>query len=130
VLAAEPYRSGERLCWLVDNGSSHRGAAARKRRHHIDSRIILVHTPVHARGRNQVEISCSIIQRKVLTPNDFADVEAVRLRLALYEELSNQNPTPFQWKFDRTQLTTLLAKIEARQKALADAQLNWLEEAA
>jgi hypothetical protein len=110
VLAEEPYRSGERLCCIVDNGSSHRGEAARKRRHHVDSRIILVHTPVHASWRNQGEIYCSIIQRKVLTPNDFADLAAVRLRLALYEELSNQNPTPFQWKFDRTKLTTLLAK--------------------
>jgi hypothetical protein len=130
VLAEEPYRSSERLFWSVDNGSSHRGAGARKRLHQVDSRIILVHTPVHASWLNQVEISFSIIQRKVLTPNDFDDLEAIRLRLALYEALSNQTPTPFQWKFDRTKLTALLAKIEARQKALADAQLHWLEEAA
>ena len=76
---------------------------------------------------NQVEIYFSIIQRKVLTPNDFPDLEAVRLRLALYEELSNQNPTPFQWKFDRTKLTTLLAKIEARQSLLTGARLNCQE---
>jgi DDE superfamily endonuclease len=130
VLAEEPYRSGERLCWIVDNGSSHRGAASTKRLHHVDSRIIVVHTPVHASWLNQVEIYFSIIQRKVLTPNDFADLEALRLRLAVYEELANQNPTPFQWKFDRTKLTALLAKIEARQRALADAQLNCLKEAA
>ena len=130
VLAEEPYRSSERLFWIVDNGSSHRGAAARKRLRQVDSRIILVHTPVHASWLNQVDIYFSIIQRKVLTPNDFDDLEAIRLRLALYEELSNQNPTPFQWKFDRTNLTALLAKIEARQKALADAQLSWLKEAA
>jgi len=130
VLAEEPYRSSERLFWIVDNGSSHRGAAARKRLCKVDSRIILVHTPVHASGLNQVEIYFSIIQRKVLTPNDFADLEAIRLRLAWYEELSNQSPTPFQWKFDRTKLTALLAKIEARQIALADARLTCLEEAA
>ena len=53
-----------------------------------DKRIILVHTPVHASWLNQVEIYFSIIQRKVLTPNDFANLEAVRVRLALYEELS------------------------------------------
>ena len=116
VLAEEPYRSADRLFWIVDNGSSHRGDAAKKRLRQVDSRIILVHTPVHASWLNQVEIYFSIIQRKVLTPNDFADLEAVRLRLALYEELSNQNPTPFQWKFDRTKLTALLAKIEARQR--------------
>ena len=130
VLAEEPYRSGERLFWIVDNGSSHRGEAAKKRLRQVDSRLILVHTPVHASWLNQVEIYFSIIQRKVLTPNDFADLKAIRLRLALYEELSNQSPTPFQWKFDHTKLTALLAKIEARQMALADAQLSWLEEAA
>ena len=130
VLAEEPYRSGERLFWVVDNGSSHRGAASKQRLRQVDSRIILVHTPVHASWLNQVEIYFSIIQRKVLTPNDFADLAAIRLRLALYEELSNQNPTPFQWKFDRTKLTALLAKIEARQRALADARLAYLLEAA
>ena len=116
--------------WIVDNGSSHRGVAAKKRQRQVASRIILVYTPVHASWLNQVEIYFSIIQRKVLTPNDVADLEAIRLRLALYEELSNQNPTPFQWKFDRAKLTALLAKLEARRRALADAQLNCLEEAA
>ena len=123
VLAEEPYRSGERLFWIVDNGSSHRGQAAQQRLHQLDPRIILVHTPLHASWLNQVEVYFSIIQRKVLTPNDFADLSAIRLRLALYEELSNQNPTPFQWHFDRTQLTMLLAKIEAHQRLLAAAQL-------
>jgi hypothetical protein len=130
VLAEEPYRSSERLFWIVDNGSSHRGEAAKKRLRQVDSRIILVHTPVHASWLNQVEIYFSIIQRKVLTPNDFDDLEAVRLRLALYEELSNQNPTPFQWKFDRTKLTALLAKLESRQRALIDARFPCLKEAA
>ena len=88
VLAEEPYRSSERLFWIVDNGSSHRGAAAQKRLRQVDARIILVHTPVHASWLKQVEIYFSIMQRKVLTPNDFADLEAIRLRLALYEALS------------------------------------------
>jgi hypothetical protein len=115
VLAEEPYRSSERLFWIVDNGSSQRGAAAKKRLRQVDSRIILVHPPVHASWLNQVEIYFSIMQWKVLTPNDLTDLEAVRLRLALYEELSNQHPTPFQWKFDRAKLTTLLAKLEVRK---------------
>jgi hypothetical protein len=58
VLAEEPYRSGERLFWIVDHGSSHRGEAAKKRLRQADSRIILVHTPVHASWLNQVEIYC------------------------------------------------------------------------
>ena len=118
VLGQEPYRSGERLFWVVDNGSSHRGEAAVRRLRGVDGRIIVVHTPVHASWLNQVEIYFSIIQRKVLTPNDFADLEALRLRLALYEELSNRSPTPFHWKFDRAKLTALVRKIEAHDQLL------------
>jgi DDE superfamily endonuclease len=118
VLAQEPYRSAKRLFWVVDNGSSHRGEAARKRLAKVDARIILVHTPVHASWLNQVEIYFSIIQRKVLTPNDFADLDAVRTRLALYERLSNQKPKPFAWRFNREQLAALLVRIAAREKLL------------
>src|SRR4030095_8472620 len=74
VLAEEPYRSGERLFWFVDNGSSHRGAASQQRLRQVDSRIILVHTPVHASWLHQVEIYFSILQRKALIPNDFDDL--------------------------------------------------------
>jgi hypothetical protein len=130
VLAQEPYRSADRLFWIVDNGSSHRGETAKHRLHQVDPRILVVHTPVHASWLNQVEIYFSIIQRKVLTPNDFTDLAAVRLRLALYESLSNQSPTPFQWKFDRTKLAALLAKIEAHRTRLTAAQLNCSKEAA
>jgi hypothetical protein len=73
VLAEEPYRSGARLCWMVDHGSSPRGAAARKRLGQVDARMMLVHTPVHASWLKHVAMSCSIIQRQVLTPNDVAD---------------------------------------------------------
>lgn len=118
VLAQEPYRSAKRLFWIVDNGSSHRGEAARDRLKKVDSRIILVHTPIHASWLNQVEIYFSIIQRKVLAPNDFPDLDAVRMRLALYEDLSNRHPKPFAWKFNRDQLVDLLARIAAREKLL------------
>ena len=112
VLGQEPYRDAERLFYVVDNGSSHRGQTSVERMRRRDKRIILVHTPVHASWLNQVEIYFSIIQRKVLTPNDFATLDAVRLRLALYEQLSNRTPRPFAWKFTRQDL------------------LNWLKHAA
>jgi DDE superfamily endonuclease len=119
VLGQEPYRSAKRLFWIVDNGSSHRGEAACNRLRKVDPRIILVHTPVHASWLNQVEIYFSIIQRKVLTPNDFADLDAVRMRLALYENLTNQHPKPFVWKFTRDKLANLLKRIAARERMLA-----------
>lgn len=118
VLAQPPYRSARRLFWIVDNGSSHRGQAARQRLRGVDARIILVHTPVHASWLNQVEIYFSILQRKVLTPNDFPNLHAVQVRLALYEDLSNQCPTPFAWKFDRRRLADLFRRLERREKLL------------
>lgn len=81
----------------------------------------MTHTPVHASWLNQVEIYFSIIQRKVLTPNDFASLEEVEQRLQLYEELSNQEPPPFDWKFDRAALLDFLERLEAkRRKSPAD----------
>jgi DDE superfamily endonuclease len=110
VLGQKPYDDAERLFFIVDNGSSHRGKASVERMRHRDKRIILVHTPVHASWLNQVEIYFSIIQRKVLTPNDFANLDAIRVRLALYEELSNRTPRPFKWKFTRQDLLAWLKR--------------------
>jgi AcrR family transcriptional regulator len=36
--------------------------------------LILIHTPIHASWLNQIEIYFSIVQRKVLTPNDFSSL--------------------------------------------------------
>jgi len=110
ILDREPYRDAERLFLVVDNGSSHRGTASIQRMRRRDRRIILLHTPVHASWLNQVEIYFSIIQRKVLTPYDFANLAAIRLRLALYEELTNAKPKPVAWKFTRQDLTNWLKR--------------------
>jgi hypothetical protein len=110
ILRHETYRDAERLFLIVDNGSSHRGRRAIERQRRRDKRIIVVHTPVHASWLNQVEIYFSIIQRKVLTPNDFANLQAIRLRLALYEELTNRQPKPFAWRFTRQDLAEWLKR--------------------
>jgi hypothetical protein len=110
VLEREPYEKATRLFFIVDNGSSHRGKASEERMRGRDKRIVLVHTPIHASWLNQVEIYFSIIQRKVLTPNDFATLEAVRVRLALYEQLSNRTPRPFAWKFTRQDMLDWLKR--------------------
>lgn len=110
ILNHELYRHAERLFVIVDNGSSHRGQRSVQRLHRRDRRLILVHTPIHASWLNQVEIYFSILQRKVLTPNDFASLDAVRLRLELYEELTNRDPKPFEWKFTRQDLANWLQR--------------------
>lgn len=69
---------------------------------------------VHASWLNQVEIYFSLVQRKVLTPNDFANLQEVEARLRLYEELTNQKPRPFSWKFDRQKLIEFLQRLQAK----------------
>jgi DDE superfamily endonuclease len=110
VLEREPYNAATRLFFIVDNGSSHRGQTSVERMRRRDKRILQVHTPVHASWLNQVEVYFSIIQRKALTPNDFSTLDAVRVRLALYEELCNRTPKPFAWKFTRQDLLDWLKR--------------------
>ena len=73
--------------------------------------MILVHTPVHASWLNQVEIYFAKVQRKVLTPNDFADLKEVEQRLRLYEELTNREPRPFRWEFTTDKLHQFLRRL-------------------
>jgi hypothetical protein len=110
ILDHENYRQAERIFLIVDNGSSHRGHSSIRRMRRRDQRIILVHTPVHASWLNQVEVYFSMLQRKVLTPNQFENLDEVRLRIRLYEELTNARPKPFAWKFTRQKLQDWLER--------------------
>ena len=120
VMATEPYASAKRVFWVVDNGSSHRGKASierlearyTKRRHR---RLRLIHCPVHSSWLNQVEIYNSIIQRKVLTPNDFVDLNEVERRLLAFERRYEQAATPFEWKFTRQDLADLMKRLTAKE---------------
>lgn len=112
VMAQEPYRQARRVFWVVDNGSSHRGAAAVQRLQGAYPNLRLVHLPVHASWLNQVEIYFSILQRKVLTPNDFTSLAEVRERLLAFQVLYEQTAQPFEWKFTRQDLHELIAKIK------------------
>jgi hypothetical protein len=119
VLTQEPYRSAKRLFWIVDNGSSHRGEAACKRLKGVDARIILVHTPIHASWLNQVEIYFSILQRKVLTPNDFGSLEDLENRIMSFQAEYENVSRPFEWKFTREDLKNVLSRFEDEQKLAA-----------
>jgi len=111
VMNTEPYASARRVYWVVDNGSSHRGQAAADRLTQRWGNARLVQLPVHASWLNQVEIYFSIVQRKVLTPNDFKDLADVETRLSAFERRYEATAAPFEWKFTRTDLTKLLARL-------------------
>jgi transposase len=116
VMTAEPYASADRVFWIVDNGSSHRGAASIKRMARAWPNAHLIHLPAHASWLNQAEIYFSAVQRKALTPNDFTSLDQIRHRLAAFETRYNAIARPFSWKFTRTNLDDLLHRIDAHHK--------------
>ena len=118
VMTAEPYASADRVFWIVDNGSSHRGQAAIKRLAEQFPNTVMEHTPVHASWLNQVEIFFSITQRKVLSPNDFDDLEVVIERLAAFETRYNQAAKPFKWKFTTTDLADLMDRLDRHRPTI------------
>lgn len=118
VMTQEPYRSARRVFWITDNGSSHRGEASIQRLAQWYPNAIQVHTPVHASWLNQVEIYFSVVQRKVLTPNNFTDLKEIEDRLIEFQSLYESSATPFEWKFTRDDLHRLLEKIAQKGKSL------------
>ena len=101
--------------WVVDNGSSHRGQVSAERLSRAYANATLVHTPVHASWLNQDEIYFSLLQRKVLTPNDSVNLQDLELRIKLYEELTNRQAQPFDWTFTKYDLLNLLQRIARKR---------------
>jgi transposase len=116
VMTTEPYASANRVFWIVDNGSSHRGTASSKRMTKAWPNAHLIHLPTHASWLDQAEIYFSVVQRKVVNPNDFTDLSQIRDRLAAFEARYNAIARPFNWKFTRANLDDLLHRIDAHDK--------------
>ncbi|WP_326739886.1 hypothetical protein [Streptomyces sp. NBC_01022] len=55
-----------------------------------------MHTPVHASWLSQVGIYFSVVQRKIVLPNDFTNLTQVRDRLRGFEDRYNATAQPFQ----------------------------------
>ncbi len=111
VMNQEPYRTASRVFWIVDNGSSHRGQPAITRLQERWPNAVMIHLPVHASWLNQIEIYFSVVQRKVLTPNDFASLAEVEDRLLKFQKHYEEIAKPFEWKFTRKNLLNLMDKL-------------------
>jgi hypothetical protein len=111
-MSAEPYSKAQRVFVIVDNGSARRGKKSIKRLQGRYDNLILVHTPVHASWLNQAEIYFSIVQRKVLTPNDFADLDTLEQHLLAFGRRYEQIAQPFEWKFTRADLDRVAERLD------------------
>ena len=113
---------------IVDNGSDHRGQAAITRLARAYPNAIMIHTPVHASWLNQIEIFFSVIQKKVVTPNDFGSLDALSATLLAFVDRYNQTARPFSWKFTAADLRDLMDRISRHEQQ--DAQDEPLPKAA
>lgn len=59
-----------------------------------------------------MEVYFSIIQRKVLSPNDFTDLAVAEKRLNDFEHRYNDTAQPFKWKFTTSDLADLLERLD------------------
>ena len=119
VMSQPEYANAPRVFVIVDNGSDHRGRAAIDRLRKAHPNAVMIHTPVHASWLNQVEIFFSIIQKKVVTPNDFASTTELSRTLLAFVDRYDQTARPFNWKFTADDLTTLLRRINEREQTPA-----------
>ena len=116
VMRQEPYKSARRVFWIMDNGSSHRGVASDRRLSGRWPRIVPLHTPIHASWLNQIEIYFSIVQAKVLSPNDYSELSAVKRALLEFQPYYEAIAKPFEWKFTREDLKKLMARLSQKSR--------------
>ncbi|MGH2716196.1 MAG: IS630 family transposase [Thermoleophilaceae bacterium] len=118
VMTKEPYCSARRVFWIVDNGSSHRGQKSIERLERRWPNLVLVHLPVHASWLNQIEIYYSVVQRKVLEPNDFDNLADLARTLNAFEHRWNEIAEPFDWRFTRDDLAALIDRLATHEPQL------------
>lgn len=104
VMSQPPYDSARRVFWIVDNGSSHHPATFPARLSNLHEHAIAIHLPVHASWLNQIELYFSILQRKALTPRDFASADDMTQRILAFQERFTNQAKPFNWRFSATDL--------------------------
>jgi transposase len=111
VMSQQPYCTAKRVFWVVDNGSSHSGAASTVRMNERWPNAVLVHLPVHASWLNQVEVFFSILQRKVITGGNFTDLGDLADKILGFQQHYNAAAEPFDWKFTKTKLRQLMQRL-------------------
>jgi transposase len=116
VMARPEYQNAPRVFVIVDNGSDHRGKRAAGRLREAHPNAIMIHTPVHASWLNQVEIFFSVIQKKVISPNDFPSLEKLSRTLLDFVDRYNRHAAPFSWKYTADDLQDLLSRIGEHDK--------------
>ena len=76
---------------------------------------------IHASWLNQVKIYFSVVQRKVLTPNHFPNLDTLAERLLDFQYYWESPAQPFKRKFTRQNLNEWFKKLNT-----SSAKVGWL----
>ena len=64
------------------------------------------------RPRYPAEIYFSMLQRKTISPNDFADLDQLAERIIAFQDRYNTTATPFDWTYTRDDLNAFLHRLD------------------
>jgi len=103
---------------ILDNGSTHAPKQLAAWIGSLGLRFeVRIHwLPVHASWLDQIEIVFSVLQRKVLMPNDFASPHHLERRILTFFTERNRTARPIHWTYTSKQL---IAKVRQRRRLAA-----------
>jgi hypothetical protein len=105
---------------ILDNGSTHAPKQIQGwvRGLQLPFQVRIHWLPVNASWLDQVEIVFSPLERKVLTPTHFTDVQALENRVLDYFAERNVKPKPIQWSYTSAMLREQLSSNPHRRSGL------------
>lgn len=103
---------------ILDNGTTHapKQIKAWIKSLHLPFRVKIHWLPVHASWLDQVEIVFSHVQRYVLTPNDFEDIDEIEAVLMRHFKERNRHPEPVHWTYTVEKLKAKFAQKNHRDE--------------
>jgi transposase len=106
------YPPQVRIAIICDNYSPHLTTAKDSRVGDwaAANNVEIAYTATNSSWLNRIFFS--IVQRKVVTPSDFTNLDQVQDRLAAFEQRYNATARPFTWKFTPADLEDLMTRIE------------------
>lgn len=106
TILPEALRRGvHTLKLILDNGTTHAPKQLQNwlneqiQAHDWPLTIEVIWLPTYASWLDQIEIWFSVLQRKLLQPNDFRSVEELAQKILAFVRCENQFPKPIQWTY-------------------------------
>jgi hypothetical protein len=102
---------------ILDNGSTHapkqleNGMQEQVRLNNWPLTIKVLWLPTNASWLDQIEIWVSVLQRKLLTPNHFNNLDELAQSIMEFIRCENLSPKPIQWTYTAQKLETKLGAV-------------------